>query len=224
MKDSTKNTSDVCRPANYLVKVLGKRQSMHLYLLVGLWLIVAIAFSVWWLQPAHYTGPIRFLFNSFILVWDLIMPGYYFYFLCRMKKPNPELEIPSSWRIAMVTTKAPSEPFSRVQKTLLAMKAQMPAHDTWFVDAAKCTFNKATLEWKITPKGSPDVPVIQLSMLVPYILIIAFSLVIILVHPRSSYTIGYLYLAVFSILTLKMQTSWAGKFGPWTNLSLNNER
>ena len=31
------------------------------------------------------------------------MPGYYFFFICRMKKPNPELEIPSSlFRIKFV--------------------------------------------------------------------------------------------------------------------------
>ena len=121
---------EVHTPTDFLVKVLNKRQSSQLYFLTGLWLIATIAFAVWWLQLAHYTGPFRFAFNSFILAWSLIIPGYYFYFLCQMKKPNPELEIPSSWRIAMITTRAPSEPFSKVQQTLLAMKAQTPSHDT----------------------------------------------------------------------------------------------
>ena len=105
-----------------------------MYFLTGLWLLATIAFAIWWLQPAHYTGPFRFAFNSFILAWSLIIPGYYFYFLCQMKKPNPALTIPSCWRIAMITTRAPSEPFARVQKTLLAMKAQTPTHDTWLAD------------------------------------------------------------------------------------------
>jgi cellulose synthase (UDP-forming) len=90
------------------------------------------------------TGPIRFLFNSLILVWGLLMPGYYFYFICRMKKPNPKLEIPSSWRVAMITTKTPSEPFARVRQTLLAMKAQTPAHDTWLADEDP---TPETLKW-----------------------------------------------------------------------------
>lgn len=124
----------VRRLGSYLVKVLNKRQSTQLYFLTGLWLIATIAFAIWWLQPAHFTGPIRFGFNSFILAWSLIIPGYYFYFICQMKKPNPELEIPSSWRIAMITTRAPSEPFAKVQQTLLAMKAQDPPHDTWLAD------------------------------------------------------------------------------------------
>jgi hypothetical protein len=38
-------------------------------------------------------------------------------------------------------------------------------------------------------------------MLVPEVLIIACSLVAIFVHPSSPYTIGYLYLTIFNILT-----------------------
>jgi len=119
---------------NYLVRVLNKQQSLRLYFMVGIWLIATIAFAIWWLQPVHFTEPFRFAFNSLILAWSLIIPGYYFYFLCQMKKPNPELEVPSDWRIAMITTRAPSEPFAKVQKTLLAMKAQTPDHDTWLAD------------------------------------------------------------------------------------------
>lgn len=119
---------------NYLARVLNKQQSLRLYFMVGIWLIATIGFAIWWLQPVHFTEPFRFAFNSLILAWSLIIPGYYFYFLCQMKKPNPELEVPSDWRIAMITTRAPSEPFAKVQKTLLAMKAQTPDHDTWLAD------------------------------------------------------------------------------------------
>lgn len=142
----TSNTTapEASKHGEYLVSVLTKRQSAQLYLLIGLWLVAAIAFYIWWLQPAHFTGPIRFLFNSLILVWGLLMPGYYFHFVSRMKKPNPALEIPSSWRVAMITTKTPAEPFARVQQTLLAMKAQTPAHDTWLADEDP---TPATLKW-----------------------------------------------------------------------------
>ena len=144
MTNSIKAASEVRKLGNYLVKVLNKRQSAQLYFLIGLWLIATIAFAIWWLQPAHYTGPMPFAFNSFILAWGLVMPGYFFYFICRMKKPNPKLEIPSSWRVAMITTKTPSEPFARVQQTLLAMKAQEPAHDTWLADEDP---TPETLKW-----------------------------------------------------------------------------
>src|SRR5438876_236039 len=117
-----------------MVKKMEKKQSAKLYLLRGLWLAASNAFSIWWLLSARFTGLLRFVFNSFILAWGLFMPGYFFYFICRMKKPNPKLEIPSCWRVAMITTKTPMEPFARVQQTLLAMKAQEPAHDTWLAD------------------------------------------------------------------------------------------
>jgi cellulose synthase (UDP-forming) len=134
MTNSIKAAPEGHKLGNYLVKVLDKRQSAHLYLLTGLWLITTVAFAIWWLQPAHFTGPFRFAFNSFIVAWGLIIPGYYFYFLRQMKKPNPDVEAPSSWRIAMVTTRAASEPFAQVKQTLLAMKAQLPLHDTWLAD------------------------------------------------------------------------------------------
>jgi hypothetical protein len=99
LKHAPKLASEDCKLGNYLVKVLSKRQSAQLYLLTGLWLIATIAFAIWWLQPAHFTGPFRFAFNSFILAWSLVIPGYYFYFLCRMKKPDPDVSILRGWRL-----------------------------------------------------------------------------------------------------------------------------
>jgi hypothetical protein len=69
------------------------------------------------------------------------------------------------------------------------------------MDAAKCTIAKTTLEWKITPKGRGSKPAIQLSMLLPYVLIVAVSSIISLFHAKSSYTTGYFYLTIFNILT-----------------------
>ena len=71
---------------------------------------------------------------SLIIAWQTVLPAYYFYFVYRMKRPNPEIEIPQDWRVAMVVTKAPSEPWSVVQKTLEAMLAQNHPHDTWLAD------------------------------------------------------------------------------------------
>ena len=39
-----------------------------------------------------------------------------------------------SVRVAMVVTKAPSEPWNLVQETLLAMLNQEGSHDTWLAD------------------------------------------------------------------------------------------
>jgi len=117
-----------------LVDVLSRRDQRILNLLIGAWLLTVACFTAWWFRPGHVENPWLFAFNSFVLGWGIIMPAYYFYFLRRMKKPNPALPIPVDWRIAMVVTRAPSEPFAMAQKTLLAMKAQDVPHDTWLAD------------------------------------------------------------------------------------------
>jgi cellulose synthase/poly-beta-1,6-N-acetylglucosamine synthase-like glycosyltransferase len=86
-------------------------------------------------------------------------------------------------------------------EVILFQLARWPWVVSAVIDAAKCTFNKATLEWKITPKGSADTPVIQLPMLMPYLLIVAGSLIASVFYPKSPYTIGYFYLTIFNILT-----------------------
>jgi cellulose synthase (UDP-forming) len=119
---------------HYLVDVLDDLKKRQLKLLIWLWFLTVVSFCMWWFQPWHFTDLIRFSFNSLILFWGLILPGYYFFFLSRMKRTNPALTIPSDWRIAMIVTRAPSEPFSLVKTMLLAMKRQTVPHDTWLAD------------------------------------------------------------------------------------------
>ena len=64
----------------------------------------------------------------------LALPGYMFFFIARMRRVNPDIEIPGNWRIAMITTRAPTEPFSLVKVTLEAMLKQKFPHDTWLAD------------------------------------------------------------------------------------------
>jgi cellulose synthase (UDP-forming) len=59
----------------------------------------------------------------------------------RSNAPDP---VPGRWRVAMVTTKTPSEPFAVVRKTLEAMLAQDYPHDTWLADEAP---DDATRAW-----------------------------------------------------------------------------
>jgi cellulose synthase/poly-beta-1,6-N-acetylglucosamine synthase-like glycosyltransferase len=99
-----------------------------------LWASITAYFLSWWFQPSHYTDFFHFAFDSFIVFWSIILPGYYFYFLNRVKRPNPALQIPADWRIAMVATKATSEPFELAVKMLKAMKAQDLQADVWLAD------------------------------------------------------------------------------------------
>jgi hypothetical protein len=51
------------------------------------------------------------------------------------------------------------------------------------------------------PKGRNNKNAISLSMLLPYILIVAASSVFSVFHANSPYTTGYFYLTLFNILT-----------------------
>src|SRR5688572_5768502 len=119
---------------SYLVPVLNKGQSRILFYLIGIWLVSLCLFLIFWCRPDHVITWNNFLLNTFLLLWINILPGYFFFFISRMKYVNPEIIIPSYWKVAMVTTRAPSEPYSVVKPTLLAMKKQQFPHDTWLAD------------------------------------------------------------------------------------------
>ena len=79
-------------------------------------------------------SPGWFIILSADIAWFTINPLYFiliFYNACR---PAGPLRIPPSTRVAMVVTKAPSEPFAVVERTLEAMRSQTYPHDTWLAD------------------------------------------------------------------------------------------
>ena len=117
-----------------LVDVLSGRTRVEYRALCGLWVAAVALFWVWWIDPTHVAGPSRFLLNSALVLWTMVLPGYYLFFLGRMKRQDPATPIPAGWRVAMVATKAPSEPFAVVRATLEAMLRQPYPHDTWLAD------------------------------------------------------------------------------------------
>jgi cellulose synthase (UDP-forming) len=75
------------------------------------------------------------LIISAFLLFNTFIPAWQFYFFGRMKRPNKILPLPNG-RVAMVVTKAPSEPWSLVEKTLNAMLNQdfPQPFDVWLAD------------------------------------------------------------------------------------------
>lgn len=118
----------------YFVNIASKRQKRILYLLLAIWAINLLLFLHWWFQPAHIITWPRYLLNTLLLLWLSFLPAYFFFFVVRMKRVNPSIPLNNSWRIAMVTTRAPSEPFEVVKETLEAMLRQKFPHDTWLAD------------------------------------------------------------------------------------------
>jgi len=129
----------------YLIDVMSPKQKLQYRLLVLIWLVNLVVFWTWWLQKGHFVTFIGITINSLMLLWSTILPAYYFFFVGRMRRPNPHLDLPSG-KVAIVVTKAPSEPWAVVNKTLEAMKAQdYPSQfDVWLADEDP---SQETLQW-----------------------------------------------------------------------------
>ena len=101
-----------------------------------LWFALALWFWVWWLDPSNVIGAGRYWFVTAGLAWIWGMQLYFavvFLNAHRSAAPDPE---PGRWRVAMIVTKTPSEPFDVARRTLEAMLAQDYPHDTWLADEA----------------------------------------------------------------------------------------
>lgn len=116
------------------VPVLRPKQLSFLLALVLLWAVTTGLFWAWWLQPSHWAGQWGMAINTLLLVVVTALPIWTYVFVMRMQRVNPHCQFPNDLRLAMVVTKAPSEPWTLVQETLESMLAQGPAHDTWLAD------------------------------------------------------------------------------------------
>jgi cellulose synthase (UDP-forming) len=117
------------------VSLASPRQRWQYRLLVVAWILGQVFFWSWWLSNDHVVTLFGMFINSLLLVWTTFLPAWYLFFLGRVREPNPALALPEG-RVAMVVTKAPSEPWSVVRKTLEAMLAQDFPHpyDVWLAD------------------------------------------------------------------------------------------
>lgn len=109
------------------------------------WLACLFYFWHWWLSPEHIESLARYLLVTLVLLWVTLIPAYFIFIFSRAKVPATDDAFVANARIAMVVTKAPSEPFSVVKKTLVACLNQSAAqHDTWLADEDP---SHETLKW-----------------------------------------------------------------------------
>lgn len=101
------------------------------------WIVAAAEFWRWWLAPAHRLGSVGLLCNSALLAYLGLLPVYFLITANRLRRVNPALAVPEL-RVAIVVTKAPSEPWPLVRTTLKAMLDQQFPHpyDIWLCDEA----------------------------------------------------------------------------------------
>ncbi|HVT64949.1 MAG TPA: glycosyltransferase family 2 protein [Mycobacteriales bacterium] len=119
----------------HLVPVLTVHQEAVLRLLVLAWVSSGALFWLWWFAPARGRWSVGRVASTAGLGWIFLLGAYFVFFACRIKRPNPQLTVPPL-RVAMVVTKAPSEPWPMVRETLRGMVAQeVPfAYDVWLAD------------------------------------------------------------------------------------------
>jgi len=98
-------------------------------------LMVTLAyFWIWWLRPEHSIGTFSYVLNSIVIAWLTLLPLYFILILSRARVPSPQIPVPPGYRVAMVVTKVPIEPFAIVRETLEGMLRQSYPHDTWLAD------------------------------------------------------------------------------------------
>ncbi|MCW2543726.1 MAG: hypothetical protein JWM40_1278 [Frankiales bacterium] len=131
--------------ARYLVPVLSLKQEAVLRLLVVAWVCTTALFWLWWVAPGRGGWTLGRGVATAGLAWLFLLGGYFLFFACRITRPNPALPVPEL-RVAIVVTKAPSEPWAMVEKTLRAMLDQdLPyRYDVWLADERP---SGKTLRW-----------------------------------------------------------------------------
>ena len=118
----------------FLVPVMNRSQRVEYTICVFILLSVLFFLWKWWLQPGHNNDTTWFVLASIGLAWVSLLPLYLIFVFFVSRAPANNFPIPSDYRVAMVVTKAPSEPFSIVRETLQAMLKQAYPHDTWLAD------------------------------------------------------------------------------------------
>lgn len=128
-----------------LVPVLSFGRELVLRLLVLAGAATAAWFWLWWLAIGHGDWTPGSVTATALLGWVFGLSAYFFFFVCRMSRPNPALPVPEL-RVAMVVTKAPSEPWEVVRSTLQATLAQdfERPYDVWLADERPAP---DTLQW-----------------------------------------------------------------------------
>ncbi len=130
--------------APMLAPLMSTAQRVEYLAGVAVWLAALIYFWAWWFNPAHYVGLAGYVIATTTVAWVTLLPAYFMIIFYRAKTPSGPLRLPPGSRVAMVVTKAPSEPFAVVAATLRGMLAQDVPHDTWLADEDP---SQETLDW-----------------------------------------------------------------------------
>lgn len=119
---------------SYLVPILTGGRKWKYILLTTFWILAVGFFWFWWLQPENVLDPWLYALVTASMAWVYFMQAYFVAVFLRSRKSGAPLPEPGQYRVAMIVTKTPSEPFDVLERTLEAMLAQDYPHDTWLAD------------------------------------------------------------------------------------------
>ncbi len=127
-----------------LAPIFTGRKRVEYVVGIILWALAITYFWQWWFISAKHNHLLGSILVTALLAWITILPLYFITIFFHAARPTGPLRIPAGSRVAMVVTKAPSEPFEVVAETLRAMLAQDVPHDTWLADEDP---SPSTLAW-----------------------------------------------------------------------------
>ncbi len=113
---------------------LSSEQSEKYAAITVAWALCAVFFWAWWLQPENNLGSVRYALVTLCLAWVYLMQLYFVVMLHFSRTPCGPYPQPGQFRVALIVTKTPSEPFAVVRRTLRCMLTQTYPHDTWLAD------------------------------------------------------------------------------------------
>ncbi|MEJ5919528.1 glycosyltransferase family 2 protein [Corynebacterium sp. H78] len=122
-------------PSSLFIPAMTGWQRFQVGIMSALWVAGAVIFMLWWANPSHIIGPVRFAFNTLLLSYLILMPAIFVWRIHKIRKVSPDVSVPVL-RTAFVVTRAPSEEWHVVETTLRAMLNQkIPiAYDVWLCD------------------------------------------------------------------------------------------
>ncbi|WP_425466229.1 glycosyltransferase family 2 protein [Ostreiculturibacter nitratireducens] len=118
----------------YLAPVLTGWLRLKYLLAAGLWMGATLFFWEWWLRPEHNIDGVRYWLITGSIAWVYLMQAFFVLVFLAARRSVAPAPAPGQYRVAMIVTKTPSEPFPVLKRTLEAMLAQDYPHDTWLAD------------------------------------------------------------------------------------------
>lgn len=107
------------RPTSLVPILTGARKWKYITL-ATLWIAASAFFWGWWLRPGNVLNPWLYALVTLSMLWVYFMQLYFVLVFLRARRSGAALPEPGQWRVAMIVTKTPSEPFEVLERARCA--------------------------------------------------------------------------------------------------------